>query len=584
MGTVKAPAEGRSLSKGKSPAPGRQGPTAAVRLLSALIRPHRVEPSNPWTLYVRSALPGSSSSRGFRFHGCETEFAALAAFLQASAAAGERVSFSPVLERDGATNQRGETPTERLLLAFVFELDLVELLRRGGSLYDDLGPGELDARGEPRLSLALWNKARAFSDVHLRNGVFQPTAVVEHGWRWLVVFALEHPAPLSAKTRAGLTEAQGMMRRLLYSAQLYASSARIDLQDLLLVGRERPSPMSLRWVHPKTRCDPERVLKVGGRLLQALGSHEAAALRGDLRPALPAMGLLTLPPDWTLEDWALCTRHRQILATGLDEDGGRRVGELGRMIEVAAKRGHGWRDVEQLLSEPRYAQHVLPAGASQTMLALKRMFRRALSRRDLNYPTRLPWGIRMARIEGQHPGELRRYRLYAKSQSRWVHRDVTWAVLSSEPQLRRAVGGMLEAVLQPVAQKVWSATLALAVKDPRCMRTIGGDGQPAPKPLTAWIVDFLRTAKPYRPPGEALSSQDPSGWPLIKDGVVVFPRRALVSFLEGSTGAGEVGRTELTRALESLGGGRLGVLYFAGSGRIRVWFCPPPRPRTGPSA
>ncbi|MDA1193920.1 MAG: hypothetical protein O2894_01935 [Planctomycetota bacterium] len=528
---------------------------------------------------VESSNPGTKGGSGFGLSSRETDETKLDAYLARASADGKRIWFSPLIERELPPRDNGDVPTEQALLGFVFLLDLRSLYRRGGPLHDDLTAGDVGEDDRLRLSPQHWHRARRFADEHLRNGLFRPTAVLEHGWDWMTIFAFKRARVLTEGSKPFLLNAQRIVAQFLHAAQSYAWDARIMIEDLFLEERTRKrEPMRLHLFNPKLRLDPTRSLEEGSRLLDELAKHGGMPAPARSAPVPPEMGLLTLAPDWTIGDWALGARLRQILASGIDEGGVLSYREVVRVVEAAAERGHGWRDIEKLLADPRYSLHSLLAAGGRTILGMEHVFRRALARRDRRYPTRLAWGLRVAPVTGYHPGEIRRYRLSVKRAGQWVHRDVPWDALSSAVKCRRTVAAMLERVLEPVTQRVWDAVLGLTMADPRCLRPIEAGGSKPPRALTACIEDFLQAARPYVPPCEGLSSTDPAGWPLIRDGVVLFPRAVLEAFFAGKATVGAIGRKELTRAIESLGGGERGVCYFAGSGRIRVWFCPLPAP------
>ena len=119
-------------------------------------------------------------------------------------------------------------------------------------------------------------------------------------------------------------------------------------------------------------------------------------------------GHQTLGPGWSIADWALGARERQVVVTASGHDGVMGISDVVGILRTAAERGHGWRDVEALLHAPRYKLGVLREASGRAELGLKRAFRQALTQRDPRYPTRLPWGMRVARIEGAQPGEHRR--------------------------------------------------------------------------------------------------------------------------------------------------------------------------------
>jgi len=416
--------------------PGRAPPrgiSAATHVLSSLCKTMPRDSKRPWHAPVDSRAAAAGGGSIHLYRGGEGSEERLRTFLQQASAQEARILLSPLIEHDLPVNERGETPTGTALLGFFFQLELAGLYRAGGPLHDELSLGAVDENGEPRLTAAHWQPARTFMGKHLRHGLFRPTIVLEQGWIWHVVFAFPKAWLLTDDTRRFLYEVRHLVGKFLYASHPYAFDAAIRIDDLIGDGHASRGPMRLLWIDPRARHGPRRMDTVGRRLLKERTKHAEVSAISVSGPAPPEMGLLTLPPDWTLKDWALGLRHKQILTAGLDQSGAMGYPSVGRIVEAAARRGHGWLDAERLLADPRYTLNSMLAAGSSTSLGLKRAFRKALATRDHHFRTRLPWGIRIELIPGHHPGEPRRYRLHVRNEERWLYRDVPWVTLCIGP-------------------------------------------------------------------------------------------------------------------------------------------------------
>lgn len=412
----------------------------------------------------------------------------------------------------------------------------------------------------------------------LGSAAYPPTRVLDHGDHMLLVYAFRSPLITDSRTGQQLWELAAALAAFVPSASARQTT---HFEDLAGLFDEAPAA--------SVRC---RVLRLRrARVWDPVELHGAACgllnlIRGANPPPSPnrrgpppaAMALRTLPPAWHLDDLAVPAALRNALAAEATSGIGPWTAQtLRELVEAMAERGHGWLDVDAVLADPRWCLGGLLELRTTTPLGLKRLFRAALPSRQACFPTRLPYGLtRIERLPEGHPGERRRYRLRGRNGGQPFSVVVDWDTLMSPRATARAVERVLEVVVPWVPATAWRTVLAQALDDPRVTVTVHKGLRPGDEPLTAHITRFLAKARALEETPEdvwtTISSRSPSGWPMVRAGVVVFPRPVLEDYLR-ALGI-RFRRSELTRALESLGGGPRGVECFPGIRRIRTWFCP----------
>ena len=552
---------------------------AALRLLvDTLIGPAARRKDNSWLLRLRIRAPsqGTETSLGVRSWTRDVE-RVLTEVLE-GAAAGAGISADTLREREVPEGWDNRTRDEQAVGALTATMDLREHYATGGRLFEDVRDLPKSAHGTIRLDVGHYRRARSFALEHLRHALFPPALVLERGWLWTLVFALRRPIFLCPQTRELRWQAAEALARSIFCASPDAVGGVLDVTDLL-VERAGRVPLRLLPIAPGLRHDAEQVIKRDMGLRRELELLHPAAKPARQGPPPPAMSLPTLPPAWDFTDLALTPTERQFLAGQPNARGLWRMDGLVGLVEELARRGHGWPDVERLLDDPRCGVATLVRARQDSLRGLKRRFRAALADRDLRDRPRLPWGIQtVTRIGGGEPDEAVRFEVGGRNASQPFSLEIPWDVLRSATKLKNALSRRLEAPLPPLGQRVWDAVLSLAQRDPRVFRRRKAGSRTGSAPLSHAILAFLRRSKPYLPEATAFHREAEEGWPVVRDGVGEFPLQVLVRTLRRERPSARISRGEVAQAVRSLGGGPRGVRYFGPGRRIRVWFCPLPRP------
>ena len=545
------------------------GEAAVLQVITTLAGRFLKRPHNPWCLWLErsGAVPGTASARGMRdLARARTVVHELAHDVRA----GANLSLVPEVVRVYEADD-GSLVEQRGCLALGLRMDLAQLYAPRGPLHTDLE--HAPAGVHIPLHVGHWKRARSFALEHLEGACFAPTLVIQRGWHLDLFFLLERAVEVTRETQAALAELTRSLSGLVLGSRAMRLGHPIPLTGLIDTERRAGCPTRLVVARLDRRLSLSalRAAASGLRQLQVqLASIPSSGGGGSLSPA---MSLGTLPPNWTLEDWNLADRHKQLIAAGSDHAGAMLFTALPEIVAECARRRHGWLDVEALIDDPRFGLVSALHFRGTTRRGLKLAFARAVAEIDARYPPRLPFGVRyLVPIEPSQPGERRRYVLAGRPGDGQFRVEVPWDLLASPVRMRRALEAEFEALLAPIPPKTWEVMLQVGLTDPRCRRLPSARQS---KSLSDRIATFVRRAEPYLPPIEGLTSSDPSGWPLIREGVAVFPRGVLLAHLANEGGGQRiVGRKELTEAIAALGGGPRGVMHFAGSGKIRVWFCP----------
>jgi hypothetical protein len=563
---TKPPGEVASGADGRKPLPPIWGAAALERLLTVVGKGAIGSTPGEWGVGFDISRGSGSGRRGLRVLTPDKLRDVAEATMADARPQGASLLLGPFVSREVRDLVTGRPRDERAVKAVLLRLELVELFAEGGPL----ARATLPPAGDQRLGAPEWRQARSFALKHVEHCCFPPTLVLEDGWEWTLVYRLERGLIECPGAHAQLQRMGLQLAKFLHASRPLPPLAKLDVTRLVRASRPGGHLASILVCDERRTYDPSRVIALAERLLAAIAESNPPYIRGETRPLPPAMALRTLAPTWDLTDLRLDEIHRR--AIGFEPEAIMATPRL--LLEIVtdlARRGHGWLDVEQLLGDPRYVVHSALCGRETS--SLKHRFREALVTRDARYPALLPFGIhRIERTPEREMGEGDRFVLVVRGAGLDQRVEVGWDTLVSAPATARAIGKVLQRVLPPPAPRVWSAVLAQGLADPRVTAAVPAEPGRATLALTDRIRRFLAQDSGHH--DGPRHSRDPAGWPVLRDGVLVFPRPVLEHYL--AQDGVRPRRSELTRALESMGGFSRGAMHFPGSGKIRVWCCSPP--------
>ena len=142
----------------------------------------------------------------------------------------------------------------------------------------------------------------------------------------------------------------------------------------------------------------------------------------------------------------------------------------------------------------------------------------------------------------------------------------------SARRFRAALSGRLGRPVYAVPPKTWEASLAAAFEDGTVFAgRAGPEVGEAPAPsIEDRVLEFAAGARPEFP-GDDEGEKDP--WPVLRDGLVLFPLRVLLGWLARRIEGPAPALGEITRAVRNSAGGPYGVVRLC-SRRVRVWSLP----------
>lgn len=184
---------------------------------------------------------------------------------------------------------------------------------------------------------------------------------------------------------------------------------------------------------------------------------------------------------------------------------------------------------------------------------------------------RLPHGIqRVFEIPGADPSDLRRFIVRCGPHRSPVEVEVSFDVLVTASRFRLALGNRLAKLPYAVPSAVWHEAVQLALRDPRIVGCLK-PGARASKPLSALVAEYTATATDWVPP--RVDRKEPLAWPVLRDGLFVFPLSHLQKFVAARILGTRVGRDAVAAAIRAAGGDTHGPMRF-GRQLVRCWQLP----------
>ena len=486
------------------------------------------------------------------------------------------LGLSPVSRQAAMEVRRPSGDASCAVGGFVLDVPFAALFEETGPLAALRVRSGGSAEDPRRLAPEEWKEALRFTKEHLARSRFPPTAAVAYTRGVHAYYGLTRALILSPQVREELGQAARQVSQLLHGARPMAMDEVLPLPLTITRNGKRIVLATLLEAHPQRRYDLDALLQDS----QDPARHLVVPSRtGQRQEQPPIMEARTLPEGWGIQDVDLPPEMIQVLTTG-------RVGVevvdtrwVAEVVRTMAVRRYGWFDAELLLKDPRFELARLANFVGYAARGLRRVFRGALDHVAAALPPRLPYGIeKIVRLvdEDAVDGSVKRYQVKGGGPGRPFALEVTFRTLMSPGLFRTALGQRLELVPYRVSRRVWDALMGAALADPRISTEGSREAPDAPRSLEDWILEYASGASPSESFIARSGSEASNPWPLLKDGLAVFPLRDLTAWLARRVAGEPRALREVTTAIRALGGDDFGSVRLGRGVRRRCWFVPYP--------
>jgi hypothetical protein len=441
-----------------------------------------------------------------------------------------------------------EEPPQRLTPAIVIRMDLGDLFRRGGILYD---PRLVDHNN--RLSTQVpkecWLQARSLVLQQLKAFTPRPSIVVRIDRAFWAIYLLKKAiGPWDVDY--GRKDLGDAIASRLHTGYAVGPERILDA-TIYMNAKHQPSlDITVFWSEPDRLYEVEDLVGRGRPRRATLPARE-----GGGRPdTLLAMVTETLPFGWQLEDLEVPEWVKEVLAGTNGIPPPSLLEPEKDVLRAMAYAGYGSMDAVRVVMDSRFSIGRRRQADPREVQSIRQCFRNALDEVQRITPL------------GTGSGATGRYRVEGGSKRIPFRVELSQQDLESVRRAGRLIGSAVRGVLYAPEQRVWMALLRLATTDPGIWRPEDAEGTLT---LEERILAYASRAQAAR---FGRVEQGPP-WPLARGAHIFFPLRHLRDHLAARSPESIFACGEVTGAIRSMGGGEHGTLRFR-EGTYRVWMLP----------